>query len=380
MINLMRAIKHLSIHVIGFIFLFPTMPATLQATQVLNYDKDGYSITVPTGWIAIPSYMVTSAMRVTQQFAPTIPTQHYQRGLQLNTATGWFNYPYVLIGTKHLKPISTTDLEQIINLEQSKKIDKVKGILKPLIGNMKVSGINYEPSSHIIWLRMLDTDPVKNEEISSICGVILTKQGAIQVIGFTKRSEFENYFPLFEQVIRSVKATQPIAYPATAEEHTFPYSYKYFIIAGVLISLVFILLFFFLTRAFRKFPVVEDVPISPTLQAQEEKPSLTDSTLEPLQKIEEIPTTQETTAYPLILPKIQNYYDILGIDRQAEEAEIKRAAQAKLKEVRAELEALGAHERSVYGKIAKSKGERIKKAFHTLSDAERRKKYDESLT
>ena len=366
----MRAIKILN----GIVILLFLIPFSLQATQVFNYKKEGFSIAVPTGWIAIPTYMVESSVRAASQFAPTVPTQHYQYGFQLNTAGGWFLYPYILIGIKSIKKVSPSDLEHIINLQHTKKIDKVKDILKPLVGDVKVSGVNYEPSSQIVWLR-INTDNIESGAISSICGIILTEQGAVQVTGFTKRSEFEKYFSIFEKVIRSVEVTQPIAYPSSETENVSTYSYWHFIGAGLLISLIFVLLFFIVNKLNKKTPIVDEDQPSPSSTLKQNLPvQESPKEIEPVVEIVE----QETT-YSLILPKSQNYYDILGVDRQAEEIEIKRAAQAKLKEVRAELETLGAHERSVYGKIAKSKGEKIKKAFHTLADAERREKYDAKL-
>jgi len=93
--NTMHVIKTLSGYIIGIVILF-LIPFSLQAMQVLNYEKDGFTITVPNGWIAMPTYMVTSAMRVASQFAATTPTQHYQYGFQLNTGGGWFTRTFLL--------------------------------------------------------------------------------------------------------------------------------------------------------------------------------------------------------------------------------------------------------------------------------------------
>ncbi|UCC30251.1 MAG: hypothetical protein JSU86_18880 [Phycisphaerales bacterium] len=82
----------------------------------------GYSLTVPEGWMRIADDVVE---QMAKQVLPEQAQQNviYDTAFQLETATGWFQYPYVLI---HVVPYSTFGLDRQINEDEFD--DVLKGV------------------------------------------------------------------------------------------------------------------------------------------------------------------------------------------------------------------------------------------------------------
>lgn len=82
----------------------------------------GYSLTVPEGWTRIASDRVE---HMAERVLPEQAQQNvvYDAAFQLETATGWFEYPYVLV---HIVPYSAFGLDRQIDEEEFD--DFLKGV------------------------------------------------------------------------------------------------------------------------------------------------------------------------------------------------------------------------------------------------------------
>lgn len=75
-----------------------------------------------------------------------------------------------------------------------------------------------------------------------------------------------------------------------------------------------------------------------------------------------------------------NYYEILGISKEANQATITQAAQLKAKELNSEFEQLSDAEKQLAFQTMQAKANQINVAFRILSHPEQRQAYDNTLT
>jgi curved DNA-binding protein CbpA len=74
-----------------------------------------------------------------------------------------------------------------------------------------------------------------------------------------------------------------------------------------------------------------------------------------------------------------NYYEILGISKEADQAAITQAAQLKAKELNSEFEKLSGAEKQQAFQTMQTKANQINIAFRILSHPEQRQAYDNTL-
>src|SRR6266478_9596966 len=79
-----------------------------------------------------------------------------------------------------------------------------------------VSGVSlnetvYDADSHILWTRFA-TDVAGIGHVLGLMGARLTENGMIQIMGYAKESDFPEWSPLFEAIIKQTEIAEHARY------------------------------------------------------------------------------------------------------------------------------------------------------------------------
>jgi len=162
-------------------------------------QKNGFSISLPDGWVEIPRGAIDSYEKTVAELAPNAPAQHYDCGFQLESGKNWFEYPYVLIQVKNIGRIPESQLEKLEGVSLQKTLDDQKDRLSTIMSGAQAGKMIYDRQNRMIWMRMefnvRDVGPV-----TGICGMIPTEKGFIQVNGYCAKNIYSRY----EQILRAI--------------------------------------------------------------------------------------------------------------------------------------------------------------------------------
>ncbi len=185
--------------------------ASSAAYADMRHQKDGFSISLPSGWIEIPRDAIDNFERELSKAAPDIPTQHYDYGFQLDTARDWFDYPYVLIQVHGNGRIPEKELEKMDEYPIQESIERQKEGFNPIVSNIKAGKMYFDQDSKMIWARM-EIDVVGVGRVSCLSGLIPTEKGVIAVHGYSLEEDFSKYRPAFQVIAESVAPDQGLVY------------------------------------------------------------------------------------------------------------------------------------------------------------------------
>ncbi|WP_456324105.1 hypothetical protein [Desulfonauticus submarinus] len=202
----MKIIKHC--YIIGFIFLL-NLSTVLHARQL--YQKGDFSISLPDGWVEIPSDVIDAYEKEIARLAPNAPAQHCDYGFQLGSADNWFEYPYILVQIKNIGRIPESQIEKLEGYSVQESLDKHKSDLSTVLSNVQAGKMYYDKTSRIIWLR-IEANVVDVGPISGLSGMILTEKGFIQVSGCSLKSDYSTYEPVFRATVMSVTPSSELVY------------------------------------------------------------------------------------------------------------------------------------------------------------------------
>jgi len=185
--------------------LFPTALLLGQQNaaplKTYNYSADHLSISIPADWVAIQRSELDQMSANVRRAAPNASPQPYNYGFQASPDA---RYPRVLIQVKtsgrwrekvfaQLPKASTGDLQR--------QVQSATPAFATL--NLKVGKLTYDPSTRVAWLRTQFTGD--DGETQGFSGLHPTNIGSIQVHCYALTPEFEQYAPLFSEIITSVK-------------------------------------------------------------------------------------------------------------------------------------------------------------------------------
>jgi len=173
--------------------------------HILNkpfYTKHKFTIFLPLEWREIPGEILTLGSKTAQEKYDISTFSKYDYGFQLNSNIEWFDYPYILI---------QLEKGRVSENEYTKKLKKGLDDFKYLnILVLKTNELIYDPNSKILWI--LYEAKRDNKNIKGITGIILTEISTIQVHCYSLAHEYDNYLPLFEQIIKSIELSGDIRY------------------------------------------------------------------------------------------------------------------------------------------------------------------------
>ena len=180
-----------------------------QAYGSKQYQKSGFSISLPDGWVEIPRDAIDVFEKEAFKQAPNVPKQHYDYGFQLEASQYWFEYPYVLVQVKGIGRIPERQLIKEFSVQ--KVFDKYEKDLNPLMLEFQVGRTYYDKHAKTLWL-LVEADAVNIGPIVSLAGMILTEEGLISVAGHSLKDDYVFYGPIFQSVIASVTPEPWLAY------------------------------------------------------------------------------------------------------------------------------------------------------------------------
>lgn len=201
-------IKRFLYAIIGFIVL-ASPSTTVRANQL--YQKSVFSISLPDGWVEIPSDVMHAYEKKIKRLAPNASAPQYDYGFQLGSADKWFKYPYILVRIKNTGRIPESQIEKLEEYSVQESLDKLKGDLSPVISDIQVGKMYYDKTAKIIWLRV-ESNIYGVGYVSGLSGIIPTEEGFIQVSGYSLKSNYSYYEPLFINAAMSVTPSSELVY------------------------------------------------------------------------------------------------------------------------------------------------------------------------
>ena len=174
--------------------------------------KDGFTIRMPEGWIAIPREMIQALADENAKSLPNAPKVIYDYGFQSADSENWFEYPYLVIQVRRIGRLPESELNPIKKIntllnESGKVIDRDYSGLSDLEFNETI----YDPELHIILTRLSAECPPYGR-VRCLSGTRLTEFGSIGIYCYALESTYSYYAPVFEAIIKQVEIPDSIAY------------------------------------------------------------------------------------------------------------------------------------------------------------------------
>jgi hypothetical protein len=200
---------------IAAVLLALCIPAACDAVDLPQtiQTKDGFTISLPADWVAIPKDALDGLTQTAAKLAPKAERQTYDYGFQLPKKKHWIEYPYIFVQVKRTGRVSEAQLESVKRLEQQFKqgVDKAQENYSSLIANVQVAKTIYEPATHILWTQLsMNVKPVGI--IKADTASVLTEEGMIVICGYVPAADFDKYAPVFEAVARQTVVADNLKY------------------------------------------------------------------------------------------------------------------------------------------------------------------------
>lgn len=195
-----------------YIIAFVTLVCLLTTVQADQLHKKGvFSISVPDGWVEMPTDVIDAYEKEIAKLAPNAPAQHYDYGFQSGNTENWFEYPYILIQVKNMGRIPESQIEKLEGYSIQEDLNRQKKDLSPVMSDIQAGKMYYDKAARIIWLR-IESNVVGIGQISGLSGMIPTEKGFIQVGGYSLKGDYSTYEPVFRASAMSVTPNSELVY------------------------------------------------------------------------------------------------------------------------------------------------------------------------
>ena len=174
-------------------------------------QKNGFSISLPDGWVEIPRDVIDASIKKIAKLAPNALAQHYDYGFQLASSKNWFEYPYILIQIINTGRIPEGELEKLERYFTQESLDKHKEGWSSIMSDIQPGKMVYDKQTKMIWMR-IESNVANIGPISGISGMVPTEKGFIQVIGSSLTKNYPTYEAIFQSVALSVSPEPGLAY------------------------------------------------------------------------------------------------------------------------------------------------------------------------
>ena len=182
-------------------------------------QRDGFTISIPDGWVEIPRYVLDDFEASLAAGFPSTPRQHWDCGFQKASATNMMEFPYILVQVHNFGRIPEQAIEQ---LEDDKMLQEYWGAVlgiavdayAPSIFSEQIVKASFDKPNNTI----LSTIRMENEIVGSVyflSSMILTEKGIINVFGYALKERYALYEPVFLSVVRSVTPEPWLEYKAS---------------------------------------------------------------------------------------------------------------------------------------------------------------------
>jgi hypothetical protein len=184
---------------------------TTVSAETFDYSsRDGFAITIPPGWQAIPESRIQEMVTALRKATPTATVPDFRYGYQAQSDR-WFSYPYVLIWVNPSGRVLEHELEKVAKVDLSKSADELRSSMSDLISSFEVGKPAYDPGKHILWMT---SEAIYSGvgKVGILSGAVQTEEGPIWVYGYALRDTFESYKPTFIGITESVRPTEALRY------------------------------------------------------------------------------------------------------------------------------------------------------------------------
>ncbi len=195
---------------IAFVLLTVALAVVSTAFCEVKIQRDGFTLSLPDGWVEIPRDAIDSYEKKMAELAPSVHAQHYDSGFQLGSPGKWFSYPYVLIQVNTRGRIQESRLEQLKENIIPNVLDQ-KERFSAIMSDIKVGEMLYDSRNNIIWMRM-ELDIRGFGPVTGLAGMVPTERGFIQAIGYCRKDDYKKYENAFRSILVSVTPDAELAY------------------------------------------------------------------------------------------------------------------------------------------------------------------------
>jgi len=203
---------------------------------------DGFSITLPASWVQIPPQILDEYFKNLSAQVPNVSNVHYDYAFQSRADSDWFSYPYVLVVINKMGKLTESQLREY-SAATTNELTKVKSRLQDfskITNDINIGDSHFDKSTLINWVSMT-SNVINVGSTSETMAIIPTEFGYVQITGYTKTSENDDFLPIFKNIVNSFHANADVAYKLHSMDHYVPFDFSKdiaYAIMGVLLGLV----------------------------------------------------------------------------------------------------------------------------------------------
>lgn len=197
--------------IMGFLLLIVALFSTSDVYGAEKIQKDGFTISLPDGWIEIPRDAIDSYEKKMAALLPNEQVQHYDYGFQLRSAKNWLEYPYVLILVNNSGRIPKSQLEKLEGFSMEKTVDDQREKFRAVMSDIQMGKMVYDDKYKMIWMHM-EFNVREVGPVSAILGMVLTENGYIQANGYCRKDDFPAHEAVFHSIATSITPDPSLAY------------------------------------------------------------------------------------------------------------------------------------------------------------------------
>ena len=201
------------------VFLAAVLIATQASGAVVDCARDGFSVTVPDGWQAIPAQVLSDYSASISKLAGGKFNETYEYGYQRDYHGQWLLYPYMLVQVKEMGRVPEGQLAGMKQFRQgaAQGIEKAAKTLDGIVSDMSLGETFYDATNKCIWMQLSGTSSEGAKFRGITCGH-LTEKGVLFFHFYARASEFESLLPIFNQVAASVNIRDGLKYVSRAND------------------------------------------------------------------------------------------------------------------------------------------------------------------
>ena len=182
--------------------------------------RDDFSVTLPSGWVEAPPGALRHLEAAIAELSQGANEQHYDYGYQLESASTWFEYPYILVQVRRDGRVPEGQLTQYEKIESELRegAERVEETFRSVFSNLEQGEIAYDEAEHVLWsAATMNVQGVG--AVRSLVAVKLTEFGFIQLMGYAREETFAQYSPIFREAVHSLAVAEEHAYRPRLTDH-----------------------------------------------------------------------------------------------------------------------------------------------------------------
>lgn len=182
--------------------------------------SDGFALTLPPGWAEAPPEALRQAESEISAASQGAAAETYDYGYQLATAATWFEYPYVLVQVRRIGRVPEGQLAQYekSDTDFQKGAKQVEKSFGDLVSNTQTGAPTLDEEHHVLW-SALSMSVQEIGTIRALVAIKLTEYGIVQLMGYATEEGFEQFAPLFREVVNSMDVEEAHAYQPRLTDH-----------------------------------------------------------------------------------------------------------------------------------------------------------------